>query len=170
MGERGYFRSLTKLAVVESGLYPKIIHKPMLERYFECERQAKSDIYILMDDDCIPATSQTLIELVALLKRRPDISQLGLGWQQSMESERGSAWKLAELDEDVWEFDHCGGIMAIRKGTIKDLGFKTDYENGIGDDKVMGKTARELGYKVGIAHKLWFHHLGAGKDLSTVWK
>jgi hypothetical protein len=162
---RPYFLKLTKLALRENGFSPKIIKKPMLERYYECERQAKTPIYIVCDDDCIPATSNTLSALISLMEANPDYGQLGLGWRQNMKDEENNSWIRAK-GEDIWDFDQCGGIIAIRKGSLKDLGYKMEYPN-YGDDKVIGRVAKELGYKVGVAHKLFFHHLGHGNEFTT---
>lgn len=159
--QRPYFLKLTNKALKMSGFNPIIIEKPMLERYFECEKQAKSDIYILCDDDIIPATCNTLQDLVKLLQEKTGYSQIGLAWKENMNEEENNSW-IRSKEDGIWEFDHCGGCIAIRKGTIKDLGYKMEFEN-YGDDRVVGRIARELGYKVGIARNLWFHHLGQGK-------
>lgn len=166
--EREYFFYLTQLALHLQGFSSKTVEKPMLERYFECDRQAESDIYIMCDDDIIPATSNTLTSLVNTLREHPEISQLGLGWRPDMKNESNNSWIRGHITKDIWEIDHVGGCVAIRKGTIKDLGYRTDYKNGIGDDKIAGKIARELGYKVAVSNKLYFHHLGS--NFTTVWK
>jgi hypothetical protein len=166
-GEREYFLGLTQFALSLSGYPATVVKKPMLERYFECERLADEYIYILCDDDIIPATSNTLKELVSIMRKHPEYSQLGLAWKKNMESEANNSW-IRSKDDDIWEMDHVGGCMAIRKGTIKNLGHTVDYKTGWGDDRVMGKTARETGHKVGIVPHLYFHHLGNGQ--STVWK
>lgn len=168
--EREYFFQLTQKALELNGFRATIVQKPMLERYFECERLAQSDIYILCDDDIIPATHDTLKHLIFLMRRHPELSQLGLGWSQNMQSEFNSSWRRGIISPRIWEFGHCGGCMAIRKGTIRDLGYQCDYSKGRGDDQVVGDIARELGYKVGIAHQLYFHHLANGQKYSTVWK
>lgn len=157
--KRPYFLSLTERALTLSGFLPTIINEPLLYRYFECERQAKTDIYILSDDDVIPATQNTLRNLIEIMEAHPEYSQLGLGWKHDMTSEAGSPW-IRGKESDVWEMDHIGGLMAIRKGTIKDLGHKAEFTSGYGDDRVMGKTARDLGYKVGLVPTLYFHNLG----------
>lgn len=160
--ERGYFLSLTQLALHANGFNAIIIEKPMLERYLECERLATSDIYLLSDDDIIPGTPSTLKNLVTLMEKHPEISQLGLSLRKDLRREEMGEWIKGDIGEDIWEVDHVGGIMAIRRGTIKDNGERPSYPYGDGDDRIMGRVAREGGYKVGIANKLWFHHLGAG--------
>lgn len=167
--QRPYFLKLTITALKKSGFFPILVKKPMLERYFVAEKMAKTDLYVFIDDDIIPVTQATLFEAIDLMEKHPELSQLGLGWKPNMQDEYNSSWRRGVISDDIWEFDHCGGCMIIRKGTIKDLGYKCDYKNGIGDDKVVARIARERGYKVGVAHKLWFHHLGVG-NLSTVWK
>jgi hypothetical protein len=165
-GKRDYYLGITQLALSLNGYCATIVKKPMLERYFECEYLADEHIYILSDDDVMPSTKDTLKRLVEIMRKHPEYSQLGLGWRNDMKSEENNSW-IRSKDGDIWEMDHVGGIMAIRKGTIKDMGFSCDYKNGIGDDKIMGRTARELGFKVGIVPSLYFHHLGVGQ--STVW-
>lgn len=157
--ERTYFKELTKTALISSGFNVKYIRKPMLTRYFKAEHEAQTDLYIFIDDDIIPSTVDTLKELVSIMKEHPEYSQLGLGWKPDMRSEEGSSW-IRNKGDPIWEMDHCGGCMIIRKGTIKDLGIKPEFPSGYGDDRVMGETARRLGYKVGIVPHLWFHHLG----------
>lgn len=150
-----------------NGFYATLVEEPMLKRYFKCEELADSSIYILSDDDVIPGTPDTLNRLITIMRQNPEYSQLGLAWRKDMRSEENNSW-IRGKKKDIWEMDHVGGIMAIRKGTIQDLGYKTDYKNSIGDDRIMGKTARDLGFKVGIVPHLYFHHLGAGR--SVVWK
>lgn len=157
---RQYFLKLTQKALKLSGFAPILVEKPMLQRYFECERLSDSDIYILCDDDIIPATDTTLIELIRLMEKHPEYSQIGLAWKPDMKSEENNSW-IRNKESDIWEMDHCGGCVAIRKGTIKNLGIKPEFNSGYGDDRVMGETARQLGYKVGVAPNLWFHHLGS---------
>lgn len=166
--QREYYRNLTYNALILNGVYPQMVEKPMLERYFECERLATTDIYILSDDDIIPKDNDTIPKLIALMEAHPELSQLGLCWKEDINDNELSGWGIGRIDKDVYEMDHVGGVMAIRKGTIKDLGYKTDFEEGIGDDRIMGRTARELGFKVALATNLSFIHLGQGK--STVWK
>lgn len=161
--KREYLLGLTQLALYQNGFYATIVEKPMLQRYFECEHLADEQIYILCDDDIIPSSSSTLKELVSIMRRHPEYSQLGLSWRRDMKSEENSSW-IRNKEKEIWEMDHVGGCMAIRKGTIKNLGYKAEFESGYGDDRVMGRTARELGYKVGIVPHLYFHHLG---DIST---
>jgi len=159
--EREYFEKLTLNALQSSGFSTIIVKKPMLERYFECERLAKTEFYVLCDNDIIPATHDTLVQAIQILKNNPGYSQIGLGWRQDMSAEEGSSWIKDRTNPNLWEMDHCGGCMVIRKGTIKDLGIRSEFASGYGDDRVMGETARILGYKVGITPKLYFYHLGS---------
>jgi len=156
--EREYFENLTLTSLFLSGFKPIIIRKKMLERYFEAERLSTSDIYIVCDNDIMLEKPDTLKRLEETMRKYPELAILGLGWRKDMEVERNSSWKLGEMD-DVWEFKSAGGCLAIRKGILKDLGFKMEFEN-YGDDRVLGETVRQLGYKVGIAHKLLMYHLG----------
>lgn len=157
--EREYLQEITLKCLQLNGFSPIIIEKRMLERYFEAERLARTDIYIVCDNDILLPRSDTLNKLVEIMQKHPELSQLGLGWKKDMQDESTSSWRVGTISDDVWEFLSCGGCMAIRKGTIKDLDIKMEFEN-YGDDRVIGQIARSLGYKVGIAHKLYFIHLG----------
>lgn len=159
---RPYFKKLTlkALSVQKPTLHPKLVVAPMLIRYFECERRATTPLYVLCDDDCVPATEDTMHKLEEIMKVHPEYSQLGLGWKANMKDEESNGWIL-NRGPTIWEMFAVGGCMIIRKGTIKDLGIKPEFESGYGDDRVMGETARRLGYKVGIVPSLYFHHLGA---------
>ncbi len=157
---RPYFELLTVTALKHMGFNPIMIEKPMLERYWECERLATSDIYLVLDDDVLPSTEKTLEQLVQILRDHPDYSQLGLGWKANMNDEENNSWILHK-GRLIWEMYAVGGILAIRKGTIEDIGIEPEFKSGYGDDRVLGQTARIQGYKVGIVPNLWFHHLGA---------
>ena len=163
--ERKYFEKLTLLSLQLNGFKPIIIRKKMLERYFEAERLATSPIYIVCDNDIVLATPDTLKQMVEIMQKYPNLSQLGCGWG-NMQAEEHSPWRLGTIGDDVWEFHSAGGCIAIRKGTIKDLGIKMEFKN-YGDDRVIGETARAWGYKVGIAHKLKMYHLGMGNEYTT---
>lgn len=156
---RKYFEKLTIKSLQENGYKPIIIRKKMLERYWEAERLATSDIYVVCDNDIVLSKPDTIDKLVDTLRKHPDVAILGLAWRPDMQPELGSPWRFGELDDDVWEFHSAGGCLAIRKGILKDLGLKMEFEN-YGDDRVIGETVRKLGYKVGIAHKLVMFNLG----------
>ena len=166
--EREYFFHLTVEALrrQHGDIEITVVSKPMLERYFEAEKLATDDIYILCDDDIVPADQNTLAEIIEALRSHPEYSQMGLGWKPNMDSEKNNSW-FKNTDGEIWEADHVGGCVAVRRGTIKDFGYSCDYRNGRGDDKIVGKIARELGYKVGLVPHLWFHHLGINH--SSVW-
>lgn len=157
--EREYYEQLAIQALRLNGLLPEIIRKKFLERYFEAERLASTEIYIFADNDLIPSSPTTIKQLVEIMQDNPEYSQLGLGWLEDMEPERSNSWKTGENGK-IWDFDHVGGIVAIRKGSIKNLGLIPEYKDGYGDDRVMGATARRLGYKVGIVPSLYFYNLG----------
>ena len=159
---RPYFHNITLRALELSGCKPQVVVKPMLERYFECERLAKTDLYVMCDDDIVPAYPDTISKLVELMRERPDYSQISLGWKMDMNEEKRNPWFIS-TDGPVWENDHCGGCVVIRKGTIVD---DNDYTGDMcyGDDRVIARIARSKGYKVGVASKLWFHHLGVNQS------
>lgn len=155
---REYFEELTIKSLQLNGYKPIIIRKKMLERYFYAEKLATTKIYIVCDNDVVFPQDDTLDKLIETMKKHPEIAILGLGWKKDMSDEKNSSWKLGEMG-DVWEFDGAGGCLAIRKGILKDMGYKMEFEN-YGDDRVIGRIAREKGYKVGVAHKLYFINLG----------
>lgn len=164
--QRPYFLDLTSRALVLSGLEVQFVNEPMLERYYECERRALSDVYVLSDDDVIPHSKDALRNLVKVLEKRKDYGMIGLSYKPNLKSEETS-WCMG-VDNDVLQFDHVGGIMAIRKGVLTPTSELPDYRNGHGDDRIVGKIFRENGYKVGILSAEHFIHLGEGK--STVWQ
>jgi hypothetical protein len=148
-----------------SGFKPHVITQPMLERYFEAERLARSDIYVVSDDDIIPCTEWAINEAAKLMT--PEIGMLGLSYKMGLR-EGENSWYGDEISPGVLDADHIGGILLIRKGILEDIGESCDYPNGYGDDKVIASIVRKKGYKVGITTRYWFHHLGEG--FSTVWK
>ena len=151
--KRPYLLSLTERALYLSGFCPILIDKPLLERYFECERLATSDLYILSDDDVIPASRSTLGELIEIMREHPEYSQLGLSWK-GISKENPIIRRRGAL----WELDYVGRLMVIRKGTIKPL--DNEFELHKEDGKAMGDIARKQGLKVGIVPNLFFHNLG----------
>lgn len=157
--ERQYFERLTLCSLFHNGFTPQVLYKPLLLRYYEAEQRTSTPLYVFCDNDIKFPAHDTLPKLIEIMEKHPEYSQLGLGWSSDMSRERNSSWKISENGE-IWDFNHVGGCMVIRKGTIKDLGYKAEYESGYGDDRVMGKIARELGYKVGIVPSLYFTHLG----------
>lgn len=159
---RPYFHNLTLRALELSGFKPQVVVKPMLERYFECERLAKTDIYIMCDDDIIPAYQDTLSRLIDIMHDNKEYSQIGLAWRPDMQAEKGNSWTLT-TDGRLWEMDHCGGCVAIRKGTII-IDKEYDEDMCYGDDRIVAQIARSNGYKIGIARDLWFHHLGINQS------
>ena len=161
--EREYFQYLTQISLFLNGFTPHLLYQPLLKRYFEAQEQTETEFFILCDNDIVLSTPDTLEKALKIMEKHPEYSQLGLGWKQNMDSERGNSW-LTPKEGDVWDADHCGGCVIIRKGTLKDLGYKAEYENGYGDDRVMGKIARELGHKVGIIPNLYFHNLGEAQN------
>lgn len=163
--DREYFEKLTVDSLLLNGHRPIIIRKKMLERYFEAERLATSDFYVVCDNDIILKKPDTLKRMLEIIKKYPELGQLGCGWG-NMQNEEGSSWKLGVIGDDVWEFYGCGGCIIFRRGILKDLGIKMEFEN-YGDDRVIGETFRKLGYKVGIAHKLEMIHLGMGNEYTT---
>ena len=165
--ERDYLRSITERALILNDCDIKCVHKPMLERYFECDRLSRHEVYILSDDDVIPAHPDTLVRMVAILRKCPELSQLGLAWKPGLTRQEIGDWYRGEIASNILEVDHVGGIVAIRKSTIQDLGYKCDYPKGIGDDKIVAKIARERGYKVGLLIDDYFHHIGVGQ--TVVW-
>lgn len=165
---RNYFHNLTAFAFSSLDTDYHFLQEPMLERYYEAERRAKRPMYIFSDDDIIPEKEDSLQLLVQALSDYPQYAMIGLAWKKGLNCEEMGKWFYRKESDDLWEVDHVGGIMAIRKGVIEDLGEKCDYPNGIGDDKVICAGIRKSGYKVGLLAKERFHHLG--ECHSVAWK
>ena len=160
---RHYFQQITLACLQRQDgvIPPQMLYKPFILRYYEANRLAKTNIFVLCDNDIVLPTHDTLQKAIRIMEKYPNYSQLGLGWLPDMERERQSSWKTGENNE-IWDFDHCGGCVLIRKDSIKDMGYKAEFDNGYGDDRVMGKIAREMGFKVGVIPSLYFIHLGDG--------
>lgn len=141
---------------------------PPFMNYLECERIATTDIYVICDDDIIPARKDTVENLCYMLEAHPEIGILGLAYKSNMQKEDMVGWIRGEdIDRDIFDIDHVGGIFAIRRGILEDLGERPNRNAGIGDDMVLCRQFRKKGYKVAIYVGDWFIHIGEGK--STYW-
>lgn len=184
-GMRQYFRQLVRDAVVLNGCdHPLMISDAEpLERFLLADKRAKVDVgdfYIICDDDCLPATPSAFERAIEILEEFDEIGILGLAWKRGLRPDDMGAWKKSDyfdVDDEsfptrVWEVDHVGGIIAVRKGALANPAptaqFRTlDLEHGIGDDQVLADIVRANGFKVCITSDVWFHHLGEG--FSVIW-
>ena len=135
-----YHCSLVEKSLRLSGFLPILISGPSLFRYFECERQAQTDIYIFSDDNVIPATRNTIAQLLEVFARYPDYAQLGVNWDRHH----------FDSNKEVLERGYVRGLQVIRRGVLKDLGYAMEDDN-----EAIGKTFKKLGYKVGIVKNLY---------------
>lgn len=135
-----YYSSLTERALKLSGFLPILINAPSLFRYFQCESEATTDIYIFSDDNVIPATRNTVTELLEVFERYPDYAVLGL-------CERDETFRS---NKEVLERESVKGIQAVRRGILRELGYRDDE-----DSAAIARTFKSLGYKVGITRNLY---------------
>jgi hypothetical protein len=140
LNKNPYHCSLTEKALNLSGFLPILIKAPSLFRYFECEKQAQTDVYIFSEDNVLPITRNTVKELLEVFERYPDYGILGL-------NEQGTEYRS---NKEVLERESVKGLQVIRKGILKDLGYVDDE-----DTEAIARTFKRLGYKVGITRNLY---------------
>lgn len=144
-----------------------IYNVPMFENILECEKKATTDIYVVSDDDIIPSRADTVRRLCEKMDEHPEIGIMGLAWHPALSPDSFAAWTKEEIEWKLWEVDHVGGITAIRRGILEDMGDRPNTLLAIGDDKLIANVIRKKGYKVAIWLDDCFYHIGEGK--STVW-
>lgn len=165
-----YYRLVTQKALELSGCSVNLIeNSPMLDRYKVAEMLSTEEIYVLCDDDIIPSSKHAIKNMVECLRSHPEFGIMGLSWKKGISCGEMGEWCKGEYDKEVLVFDHVGGIMAIRKGCIPESTWneKCDYQNGLGDDKVVCRSVLKNGYKTGLYTQDWFTHLGHYQ--STCW-
>ena len=164
--DRRYFLQITKQAL--SPFAPQIISTGAFERYGEAERKAESEIYILSDDDIIPADPSVIPMGLEIMSKHPEIGLLGFAWNKNLSFSDLGSWAKEKLNDGLVEIDHVGGLRIVRKGLCAEV-----KPSGAGwlskaDDKAHSEAIKAAGYKVVIWLGGWFHHLGEG--YSVIWK
>jgi hypothetical protein len=119
------------------------------------ESKAKSDIYILAEDDCMPLGKRFLDAGLSLMAAYPRYGVLAPTVLNGVYE--GAAYKY---DGDVIEANSAGGINFTRKGII-------DLPTGFQDEMGQANALRLKGWKSGYMKNVKVNHLGA--FLSTLW-
>ena len=169
---RDYCYQLTKQALCYCGLVPLTIRAPLLTRYLAAENSAKTDYYILSDDDVIPMHPDTMINILEAIKSKPEIGMLGLAYQRLLrKNDLGNKFK-SDLGGGIYETESVKGIRVIKKGILpidksdwEDL--RNDYwerltNKSISDNIVVAEMIRNKGYKVALDTNNYFWHIGEG--------
>lgn len=116
------------------------------------EELARTECYILADDDCMPLGKRFLERSEDLMRRYPDYAILGT-----------EDYCAPYGPTEIYETTTGGGINVIRKGVIEVPAFNGQTWDG----SAQGQQVRAKGYKVGRMRDVRRNHFGDG--LSTVW-
>lgn len=115
------------------------------------ERLAKSPIYVIADDDCLPVQRDFVASGLKAMSGKPDYGMMG-------------AFNITDNNEyDFNSGAEPGGIVFVRKGIL------TDFEDR-GPDKVDGSIADEMKrkhFRYGVSPNIRFNHLGSGYSLTS---
>lgn len=136
------------------------------ERRILADREAKSDIYIVTDDDCIPLGLDFIERGVRVMEAHPQHGVLAaLNIRSDTLFKNGIAPYCGEfIDDDVWDCHAVGGIRFCRKGAIKE--WPASVSEG-SYDMQHHEGLVNAGFRAGYMRNVLFNHLGEG--LSTHW-
>jgi hypothetical protein len=141
---------------------PELLDCPLsefnLKRRIYADVMARTSVYVLTDDDCLPECSAVEAHQVAV--RHCDFGMLSL-----MPSNANIVpWAEATYDDDeVMEHVDTGGCRFLRKGVVKE--WPPSLRKGY--DREHSEAIREAGLRVGYFKELCQHHLGEGR--SELW-
>lgn len=170
---RTYCFSLNKQALIMCGLTPLIIRAPLLTRYLAAENSAKSEYYVLSDDDVIPMCPDALLNLLEAIKSKPEIGMLGMSYKRLLEKkDLGDRFKK-DLGGGIYEVDYVKGIRVIKRGLLPlqphewdKLKSENDWgkfrNKSISDNVVVAAMIRDKGMKVAMDTNNYYHDLGVG--------
>ena len=132
------------------------------ERRIRADELAKSDIYIVADDDCMPIGPDFIARGVAVMEAHPDFAVLAA--RNCHEKNDEPPYVGRYIDDDVWEAHAVGGIRFCRKGAVKHWpesvsagSYDCQHHEGI----------VASGMRAGYMRRVTMNHLGIG--LSTHW-
>lgn len=132
------------------------------ERRIHAEQEAKGDIYVVADDDCLPLGGGDYVErAIYTMRRYPQYAILS-AWPLNAKI---NPWEAATQPDtpDVMGHVSVGGIRFCRKGTL--VGWPS--QSGPGYDMQHCEAIRAIGSHVGYFHTIHMRHLGEG--LSEIW-
>ena len=119
----------------------------------KAEELAKTDIYIVADDDCLVIGKDFARRGVEIMKRHPEFGIL------TATSISDGPYPFINDDlPEVVKMHAVGGVAFVRKGILTD--FEDCPANKI--DHVICDEFQRKGYKTGIMPHLRFNHLGCG--------
>jgi len=142
------------------------------ERRIIADQEAKSDIYICADDDCLPESEPFIQKALAIMGRHPDYGILSLWpsnehihpWTPPDEEKPLLVSGVAHHDTEVMEHVSVGGIRFCRKGVMGEW----PALEGRGYDGTHCMALRKAGYRAGYFLDILMTHVG--KSYSTVWR
>lgn len=114
------------------------------------EDNAKTDLYIIADDDCMPLGANFIERAEDVMRRHPEFAVLG-----------ATDYALPYSPDEVTEIGTAGGINVIRRGVIK-VGEVVPWTSAQQREQVY-----KAGYRVGRMRDVRMNHFGEG--FSTVW-
>lgn len=145
-----------------SGINPHVLFGE--DREFQRDRRriaeskARSQVYIVADDDCFPVFSD-VSEVLELHQSYPEFAILS-----ALPSNCTIyPWAEGSWDERVMEHVSVGGIRFCKRGKMK----KWPEMTGTGYDAAQCEYLREHGHKVGYALNVKMNHLGEGFTTCT---
>jgi hypothetical protein len=125
------------------------------------EDNAKTDIYLCCDDDCMPMGANFVKRGLRIAKILPDMPVLGA--QLCGSDLLGCGYDVRAM---VAIGSTAGGVNFIHKGILKDVLSKTK-DAPLFDESSLGNAVRSLGFQTGYMLDPQVNHLGA--SISTLW-
>lgn len=158
-----YFRTMTFTSLLNCGHQPKFIsnQKPF-ECYLTAEKEAKTDIYLVCDDDVVIGAKGMIETAFQVMQEHPEIGLLGFVYRKGVHPSQYGSWLKNQLTDDIYEIDHTGGVLMLRKGAVRDYGERPDHSVGIAHDRTLASAVRQSGFKVCIDFSLHYNHIGEG--------
>jgi hypothetical protein len=124
---------------------------------------ATTDLYLIMDDDCVAVEKNWLENGAELLLDYPEFAALSLRPINCNIVAWTPEGYTPFVDEEVMEHVSVGGMTFMRKGVIHEW----PAANGRGYDRILADYIRSQGKRVGHLRQITQMHIGEG--FSTVW-
>jgi hypothetical protein len=131
------------------------------------EDNAKSDIYLCCDDDCMPMGANFVKRGLSGMRCLPYMPVLGAKLYGSDLESAGYSGPVEDPAMRVFKVGStAGGVNFIRKGVLVDVLPKTK-DAPLFDESSLGNAVRSLGFQTGYMLDPQVNHLGA--SISTLW-
>ena len=91
------------------------------DRRIRAEDIAKSDIYVLSDDDILPKAHEAIVQAEDCMRRHPQFGMLAFNHDGAILCPAGDGYRDGEVVETL----NCGGLRLIRRGCIKQWPIQT---------------------------------------------